>query len=198
MTDLWRDFWIREIGTGQQVAQLHDRYMMMSVNLNQSKSTRTLICRFSKTEFNRILSSTLRSPTSPLPFAQRVLRSSSFSSYVLHFPVIISCVASAVLGYCKAHWYLIFNKLWAKFKHCHARAVTRCSGVSCCVCMHTLPVYRHQTVKGIHLNTIIFHHLICLSCLAILKEIISCSVSLTLLTARFSFPHFPFFLCLSS
>ena len=29
MTDLWRDFWIRETGTGQQVAQLHDRYMMM-------------------------------------------------------------------------------------------------------------------------------------------------------------------------
>ena len=26
MADLWRDFWIRETGTGQQVAQLHDRY----------------------------------------------------------------------------------------------------------------------------------------------------------------------------
>ena len=26
---LWRDFWIRETGTGQQVAQLRDRYMMM-------------------------------------------------------------------------------------------------------------------------------------------------------------------------
>ena len=26
MTDLWRDFWIRETGTGQQVAQLHDIY----------------------------------------------------------------------------------------------------------------------------------------------------------------------------
>jgi hypothetical protein len=26
MVDLWRDFWIRETGTGQQVAQLHDRY----------------------------------------------------------------------------------------------------------------------------------------------------------------------------
>jgi len=24
MVDLWRDFWIRETGTGQQVAQLHD------------------------------------------------------------------------------------------------------------------------------------------------------------------------------
>ena len=24
-----REFWIRETGTGQQVAQLHDRYMMM-------------------------------------------------------------------------------------------------------------------------------------------------------------------------
>ena len=30
MADLWRDFWIRETGTGQQVAQLHDRYMMMT------------------------------------------------------------------------------------------------------------------------------------------------------------------------
>jgi len=29
MADLGRDFWIRETGTGQQVAQLHDRYMMM-------------------------------------------------------------------------------------------------------------------------------------------------------------------------
>ena len=26
MVDLSRDFWIRETGTGQQVAQLHDRY----------------------------------------------------------------------------------------------------------------------------------------------------------------------------
>ena len=24
--DLWRDFWIRETRTGQQVAQLHERY----------------------------------------------------------------------------------------------------------------------------------------------------------------------------
>jgi hypothetical protein len=27
----FRDFWIRETGTGQQVALLHDRYMMMMV-----------------------------------------------------------------------------------------------------------------------------------------------------------------------
>jgi hypothetical protein len=26
MADLGRDFWIRETGTGQQVAQIHDRY----------------------------------------------------------------------------------------------------------------------------------------------------------------------------
>jgi len=26
MVDFRRDFWIRETGTGQQVAQLHDRY----------------------------------------------------------------------------------------------------------------------------------------------------------------------------
>ena len=26
VADLWRDFWIRETGRGQQVAQLHDRY----------------------------------------------------------------------------------------------------------------------------------------------------------------------------
>jgi general stress protein 26 len=31
VADLWRDFWIRETGTGQQVAQLHDRYMMMMI-----------------------------------------------------------------------------------------------------------------------------------------------------------------------
>jgi len=29
MADLRRGFWIRDTGTGQQVAQLHDRYMMM-------------------------------------------------------------------------------------------------------------------------------------------------------------------------
>jgi hypothetical protein len=29
MADLCKDFWIGEIGTGQQVAQLHDRYVMM-------------------------------------------------------------------------------------------------------------------------------------------------------------------------
>ena len=28
---LWRDFWIRETGTGQQLAQLHERYMMMMI-----------------------------------------------------------------------------------------------------------------------------------------------------------------------
>jgi hypothetical protein len=31
MADFWRDFWIRETGTGQQVAQLLDRYMMMMI-----------------------------------------------------------------------------------------------------------------------------------------------------------------------
>jgi hypothetical protein len=29
MADLGRDFWICETGMGQQVAQFHDRYMMM-------------------------------------------------------------------------------------------------------------------------------------------------------------------------
>jgi len=29
MADLWRDFWVRETSTGQQVAQPYDRYMMM-------------------------------------------------------------------------------------------------------------------------------------------------------------------------
>ena len=29
MVDLRRDIWIRETGTGQQVAELHDRCMMM-------------------------------------------------------------------------------------------------------------------------------------------------------------------------
>ena len=28
MVDLLRDFWIRETGTGQQVVQLHEIYMM--------------------------------------------------------------------------------------------------------------------------------------------------------------------------
>jgi len=29
MANLWRDFWIRETGTGKKLAQLHDRYKMM-------------------------------------------------------------------------------------------------------------------------------------------------------------------------
>jgi len=29
VVDLWREFWILETGTGQQVSQLHERYMMM-------------------------------------------------------------------------------------------------------------------------------------------------------------------------
>jgi len=33
MVDLSRDFWIRETGTGQQVAQLHERYMMKMINI---------------------------------------------------------------------------------------------------------------------------------------------------------------------
>jgi hypothetical protein len=36
MADLLRDFCIRETGTGQQVAQLHDRYMMMMM-INEFK-----------------------------------------------------------------------------------------------------------------------------------------------------------------
>jgi len=31
MGNLWRDYWIRETGTGQQVAQLHKRYTMMVI-----------------------------------------------------------------------------------------------------------------------------------------------------------------------
>jgi hypothetical protein len=31
MADLWRDLWIRETGTGQQAAKLHDRYIMIII-----------------------------------------------------------------------------------------------------------------------------------------------------------------------
>ena len=31
MADLWRDFWLLETGTGQQGAQLNDRYMMIII-----------------------------------------------------------------------------------------------------------------------------------------------------------------------
>ena len=37
--DLWRDFWIRETGTGQQVAQLHERYMMMMMMMMMMMTT---------------------------------------------------------------------------------------------------------------------------------------------------------------
>jgi len=46
MVDLWRDFWIRETGTGQQVAQLHDSYMMMMKSIRRSR-----VSPFTKTTF---------------------------------------------------------------------------------------------------------------------------------------------------
>jgi len=46
MADLSRDFWIRETGTGQQVAQLHDRYMMMMMMMMGIKVIRYLVCAF--------------------------------------------------------------------------------------------------------------------------------------------------------
>ena len=39
MVDLWRDVWIRETGTGQQVAQLHERYMMMMMMMMMTMTT---------------------------------------------------------------------------------------------------------------------------------------------------------------
>jgi len=36
-----RDFWIRETGTGQQVAQLHGRYMMMMMMMMMMKERET-------------------------------------------------------------------------------------------------------------------------------------------------------------
>ena len=42
MADLWRDFWIRETGTGGQVAQLHDRCMMMMMMMMMTTSARYL------------------------------------------------------------------------------------------------------------------------------------------------------------
>ena len=41
MANLRRDFWIRETGTGQQVAQLHDRYIMMMMMTMMMMTTTT-------------------------------------------------------------------------------------------------------------------------------------------------------------
>ena len=43
MADLCRDFWIRETGTGQRVAQLHDRFMMMTTTYLPPNFIRTHI-----------------------------------------------------------------------------------------------------------------------------------------------------------
>jgi len=43
MADLWRDLWIHETGTGQQVAQLHERYMMM-IMINDREGLLNFIC----------------------------------------------------------------------------------------------------------------------------------------------------------
>jgi len=60
MVDLWRDFWIRETGTGQQVAQIHDRYMMMmylqfAVRRSQIIQPETYLKRNKHNEYIRIL-----------------------------------------------------------------------------------------------------------------------------------------------
>jgi hypothetical protein len=47
MADLWRDFRICETETGQQVAQLHDRYMMMMMMMMINTRTRSLCCTYS-------------------------------------------------------------------------------------------------------------------------------------------------------
>jgi hypothetical protein len=55
MADFWRDFWIRETRTGQQVAQLHDRYMMkmMIINLHKQEfylnNVQKSLCAFPET-----------------------------------------------------------------------------------------------------------------------------------------------------
>jgi len=40
-----RDLWIRETGTGQQVAQFHERYMMMMMRLAKQSSAFNLVSR---------------------------------------------------------------------------------------------------------------------------------------------------------
>jgi len=50
MADLSRDFWIRETGTGQQVAQLYDRYMMMMTNALTPVSVNTADTRVGRSE----------------------------------------------------------------------------------------------------------------------------------------------------
>jgi len=39
MVDLSRDFWIIEIGTGQQVDEMHDKYMMMIMMMRMMTQT---------------------------------------------------------------------------------------------------------------------------------------------------------------
>jgi len=41
VVDLSRNFWIRETGTGQPVAQLHERYMAMMV-INKASDARRI------------------------------------------------------------------------------------------------------------------------------------------------------------
>jgi len=49
MVDLSRDLWVCETGTGQQVAQLHDSYMMMMMMMKSIKRSR--FSPFTKTTF---------------------------------------------------------------------------------------------------------------------------------------------------
>jgi len=68
MADLWRDFWIRETGTGQQVAQLHDRYMtMMMMKYVHTAGLHKLI----NTSNNLRIAVSCRETDYSLPYPQR-------------------------------------------------------------------------------------------------------------------------------
>ena len=58
MADLWRDFWILETGTGQQVVQLHDRYMMMMMMIVAMANWRQF--RYSNQQQKYVINGTLR------------------------------------------------------------------------------------------------------------------------------------------
>jgi len=63
MVDLWRDFWIRETGTGQQVVQLHERLIIIIIIITMAEVWRnifTLLCETAQYPNTRMQNFALR------------------------------------------------------------------------------------------------------------------------------------------
>jgi hypothetical protein len=94
MADPWRGFWIRETGTGHQVALIHDRYMMMMT-----------IC-YAQTDLSFLY-------ISPIWCTCFILQHTYYISYIDIFRA-ITCSSSGGTNSILQH--LVYHSVWALFE----------------------------------------------------------------------------------